>query len=1170
MKKDRVFCLKIYVNDKTYRFSTDKISIPEQISGSPVEVNYLPYIISLSINESSISYDGSWSVPSVNITVWDGFRTIASIFEFNDYEKARAEILYTEDDGTTVVENFAGYVTGVSFEDAKLSFSVRVDDEVNISDLITIFNFDTFQKSQVFSPSTISVTPYFEVNEQTPWSFYAIETRRLITAFSFGPRDQYVRRNIPDWYEEAKWVDDFRGFNVGDPEGDDDINKSVTLVNKSMQIKKYAYNADTDTFTEGYRAVPKVYQIARTDGGYMLATDVCTKKEVYLGFDRSYYPKWSSLVSAGIASESNPYDFSFQYAFNVLSSHEVFAFTSMNNDEDDQDRWRVKFPTWYILTNAEQYGATDAIKFNHRAGTALIYYGRPDEHQNINLSMDNYDYVWVKCNGMKPSDIDSDADITNSKHRFGFIYAGQNGILKNVEERENVAPGDTPDDEIVSDGSDEENPDRYKVKLFHRYEIVAIRKPNDNTGVKTHFYLMLRLHSRGFDPYRHVHAPPRGGAFDIASYEFPDWVKEGDPIKFVNMKWSVEYMDYNLSGLTSDEVLEIQTALLYDGSQGLNRLKNLRVDMIKNISDYVIQSQDSATASRESNDRIINNASGKFALTLSSKTFEEEGLIKERVEFGSRSTQNYRVSFEQRIPTASGVKETPIPIVNQFSRTTALVYPMTYSSSSLGLSTNYMLASDKDIKDSYFYSVADFGRKAALDFFRSNHYRIIHDPIPENSSDIGSGIPIVYGIARRVPMIQAVSNKVIAEKNITAGDDIYLYASHPCNVINPSDIVIELLDSEGKTPEEVLGGDRSQLLDEVVNSIIVSPFPKYLDDHYDIIETAERESDLDGFKTVTEFDGPKRLYNPYYYLVSPITNYGQTMYGVKLRGSDWQSEAGAQDRRYAIRNGVGSSKLYASFSGWTDEYGKYTGGSGSLISHPLDIIRHFNDYYGGTTPYGKAKFNDENINFIKSRTSHYTASVVINEPTTVYELIKSMNQQFGFHSYYKNGAIYFAIIDGNFVNYENPISDSFNLLKGIKQDSIGYKDLYNEVRYNYGKNWLNSKYDYSLVLNSSNNRYCAQAEKLFGGKKQFKVDCNYLNSSGVAGEVANRMARILSCRKSEYSLSVRPMEGIEFEPGMFVPLTCSHLGLDNQPVLILSVKETESVAELKVVHLVDF
>jgi hypothetical protein len=1169
MKKDRIFCLKLSIKDKTYRFSTDKVSVLETISREELEINYLPYLTSISLNESSISYDGSWSVPSVNVTVWDGFRAVASIFELSNYEKAIADVFYINDDGSKV-DVFRGYVTDLSFEETRLSFSVRVDDEMNLSEMITVFSFDTFQKSQIFSPSKISVTPYFEVNEQTPWSLVGHESRRLITDFAFGPFNQpvvniigmsenggIVSTSIPDWIlDEAPWVE-YYAF------GDD--GQSVQTINKSMEQKYYIYNPLDDTFSIGTREEAKIPVASRERSGYMLATDVCTQKEVNIGFDRRYFPRWSCLqgdVNYLPIANSNPESFSYQYAFNVLSTHEVFAYKKMDNVEDDEERWRVKFYTLEELVGTETYGVPDAIKFRHEKGTALIYYGRPpgeDEDMGPNLRNSNYDYVWVKCDGMRPFDISSSLDIISSRNRFGFIYAGQNGLLKSTE----------VDGDETGQGGEEENPERYKVKLFHRYEIVEFHKPNDQTGVKTHFYLKLKLHNRGFEPYRHVHAPPRSGTFDIANYEFPHWIKRGDPIKLVNMKWVVEYMDYNISGLTADEVLEIQTLIEYGGTDGDDLLKSLRVDMIKNISDYLIDSG-APGSDKESNDRLVNNASGKFAVAISSKTFAEDGLVRERIEFDTHSIQNYRFSLDKEIPTVSGMKKTPLPIVNQLSMVTALVYPMTYSSSTPRPSMNYMQASNKDVQDNYYYSENDFGMAAAIDFFKSNHYRIMHDPVPENSSDLGSGLPVVYGSVKRAPMTQVISNKALAGSDVTAGDDTYIYASHPCNIVNASDIVVELLDSEGRTPEESFVDGTSQLTDDIASSIIVSPFPKYLDDHHEVVQTAERETDLDGFKTSTSFDGPKRLYSPYYYLVSPITNWGRPMYGVKLRGAEWSYEAGTLDRRYAIRNGVGSSTLYASFSGWVDESGEYTGQSGTVISHPLDVLRHFNDHYAGLTSHGKAKFDENNIAAVKSRTPHHRVSAVIKEPVTVYNFIKSINQEFGIHSYYKNGTIYFTIVDGSFVNYDCPVSESLNLLKGVKEESIGYKDIYNEIQYEYGKNWLSDRYDHRVTLNASNNKYCARAEKVFGGKKQFKVGCNYQRSSGVASEVANRMARILSCKKNQYSLSVKPIKGIVFEPGMFVPLTCSYLGLENQPVMILSVKETETITELKVVHLVDF
>jgi hypothetical protein len=409
-------------------------------------------------------------------------------------------------------------------------------------------------------------------------------------------------------------------------------------------------------------------------------------------------------------------------------------------------------------------------------------------------------------------------------------------------------------------------------------------------------------------------------------------------------------------------------------------------------------------------------------------------------------------------------------------------------------------------------------------------------------------------------MLHAVSKKIIFGQNVSSGDDFYVYASHQCNVSSEFDITLELLDEKGNTPREFLGD--SKYLDP--SNIIESPFPNAIEDHYYILSSFEFDSDSKGFvETQTDFIGPDKIYNPYHKLQNLNTSTSEKMYGIKLRGSEYRAEAGTLDRRFPIRNGVGSSKIYASFGGWKDDSGEYTGNPGSLITHPLDIIRHFNDFYGNF-PNNQDMLDVVNLNFIKSKTPHHRASVFIRESMSLHSLIKKINQQFGYHAYFKNGRVYFAILDFESVDSSKPIAEGYNLLSGAKQNFTGYKDSYSEVYYKYNKNYVSDNFENFLVLNKNNNSYCASASESGGSKGKLDIDADYVYSSSIANEVASRIAKISSSKKAEYSISVRPVDGVSFNPGDYVPMTCSFLGMDNTPVLVMSVRQSKDVVEMNV------
>lgn len=1095
MANNRIFCIKVTVKDKSYRFSTDKIAVQETDGGQTLEIDYVPYITNIGLTESSISYSGSWSVPSVSVSIWDGFRNIISIFE-RSKEAITAEIFYI-DSFNNRIDILRGYATDFSFEGAIIQFSVRSEDSEDYENLLTIFETSTFQTQQIFTPLEVNVGSLYEINDGTPWTFEALNTRRCRLRYNVSPSSS-----------------------------------SSNLEEANETYQEWIYDSAEDEFVKGG---PAIYRFPQ-EPGYAIISDVCTASEIPIGI-----------------STPDPIDISNRIS--PLSSCEIVKYSSITFDSSD-NRLRINFDTGAPIE--------ERLKYRHLKGSAIAFYSgeNPWFYETFYHSTDplSYDYVYVRADGFIPS------DINDPSVRYGFIYAGQKGSVETYkyEDIESIT-GITIAGSGVESGtryterllvSLEEN--RFNLNLFHRYEIVEVLEPDDSA--LQHVYLKLKLHNRGFGRYRHPFAPPRGGAFDLGCYEFPDWVVKGDPIKFVNHQWLVRFIDYSFTGLSESEKASL-ISLVYDPSY-LNRLKGNRVDMLRNFSELVVNISNQMSGSGDEqkfNDKLVNNASGKFGVIEQSSMYVknyESGNgyeIRERISFNTANNDNYSVSPSQTLTIVS-------PSSSEFI--TAIEYPYVSLKPQMEeeTATNYLKTSSLDFQADPRYEPETLGQDLAKLYFRNNTYRTIHNPVPQDSKDLGNPFPICYGPIKRAPLIHAVSKRIVFGQNVTSGDDFFIYASHPCNVFNEFDITIELLDENGSTPKDIVGDGK--YLDP--SNIIESPFPAVLNDHYYVENLFEYSEEFQGFVNVSsDFIGPQKIYNPYHKLENMMTSSGQKMYGIRLRGSEYSSEAGQLDRRFPIRNGTGSSTLYASFGGWVDESGEYTGTSGSLIVHPLDIIRHFNDYYG-RHPNNETMFDIDNINAVKAKTPHHRASVYIREEMTLQSLIESMNMQFGYHSYFNNGRIYFTIIDFEKVDYSKPISEGYNLLNNVKQDVLGYKESYSEIAYSYNRNMLNDNFENILRLNRSNNKYCAVASQAGGNKKELKIEAPYVYSSAIALEVATRAAKLLSSNKSEYTFSVRPIDGVNFEPGDYVPMTYSPFEMDHEPVLVLSVKQNNDVVDLKV------
>jgi len=369
-------------------------------------------------------------------------------------------------------------------------------------------------------------------------------------------------------------------------------------------------------------------------------------------------------------------------------------------------------------------------------------------------------------------------------------------------------------------------------------------------------------------------------------------------------------------------------------------------------------------------------------------------------------------------------------------------------------------------------------------------------------------------------------------------------------VYKPSDILVWLFKKGNVAPDRpVSESDYSYL---VADDLIETPFPNSKDGHFEIVPSIQ-EGVSHSMKSVG------KIYYPYHKIITKKTLDGDTVYGIQLRGDEWDDRVDRYDKRFPIRNGVGSSTLYASYGGYKDQ-------DGQLISHPLDVIEHFIRTYG-RAPYSLEMIDLDNIEAIKAKTRKYQASVFINTDMDISEFIHNITKQFGLFPFLWDGKILFSNIDPDSVDHSKPISEGLNLLEGVKEVSKGYTSLYTEVVVNYRKNYVTNKFDKNVTLNATNNQYCATASQSRSGRKSFTVNADWIHDTSTAKDVALRYARLVSSRRRVYECEVRYIEGISFVPGDVVPLTDLESGIDNEPVVIESVQQFRTKVKLTLLRL---
>jgi hypothetical protein len=1111
------FAIKIETPRYTLRYGTERLEITEQIGGQATLVEYLPYVQSIDSPVASIELQGAPSVPSVKISVWDAFGDINQQLKSFNYESIPVTVYYLKDK-KEIVDTFSGYMTDVSSKGGLTNFTVRVHEDENFNSDTDVFTYKTFQRAQVLTPKNVELYGNWDIVEDTPWEVQAVH----------GPKSRL-----------------FKAANAG--------GTSIEL-----RIKNNTYKPYHPTDTGGITNSPNVF------GGTFVHNRVFslidTEPDSALFYNELYgvgsmppqhYDGHNLAVVSWTVDTKDKPALKDGFILNAVR-RQVIAYKTISLGAENRTILEG-IPTsgpFRIQNRLPEHAVVAPID-------ARYYTGGPLEGRKVKA-----DRIFAGANGLVP------VDTTSPKISYGFIYLGMDAKDVTIEPFSGSGVEDLwmsnevppANESYISNTSQDLK--KAKSKLFHRFDISAIIEV---PGEPNNPIIVLDMHNRPFDktePYRlSLKWAESGAAAILGSYEIPFKLKKGTPIKLVDFKWRVGQADFHVNNVSTEDTDLLITQFYEDeNAYFLDRLKGSRVDMIDNFSNMVNEfSIDGEVDYGEINNNIVNNTTGNFAVAIGSKVTLDGRDFTESV-------------FFSLPPHTEGI----LPIINnadisQVVDFEALIKRPDVSSDFIN---NLVYQSNERPKPifnaSNGFQYPDGGSAGLYDaknYFLSRLYRILIDPVPENPQDLGKYFPIVYGYVEKVPMVHCISKKTIESKDKnSAGDDVYIYSRHPCGVTNPYDIKIYLLDEQGREVDPL--NQNADFLPSVRNEIIQSPFPNVLKDHW---ETGTYQRDwlrVDGVTYDTSYYNLNfigNIYHPYHYNSEFTTVEGNSLYGIKLRGEEWNSEAGILDRRYPIRNGVGSSPLYASFSGWRDMNGEITGRMGEVIEHHADIAAHYIKTYRVQDPsfdsVDQASWQD-----VKSKTPKLFGSLFLNEGLIkISDLLTKINEQFGTMWYNIGSKVFFVRPDLDLVDYSKIISDGINLIEGIEEDSIGYKKSYDQIVYNYRKNWVTGDFDEKIILDKYSNHYCAQASRSKIGRETLTIDADMVNSHAVATEAVAYIAKMRASRQVNYKLSLKYVEGIEFRPGDYVPLTSVVFNLKDFPVLIKSVKKEKDIIVIEAI-----
>ncbi len=1110
------FAVDISIGHLKFRYATTRLNLRDSDvgrCGADIVLPYLPRVVSIDPFSKELSLDGKSPLPSIKLSIHDVTRELTDIFLTRVPEESVAVVRMLDSD-LSEIDRLSGFITDDSWSDGVMTFTVRTDEDIEASDRLKYFSFDSFQYLEILSPVSVGVNVDIQVNESTPWRVFKTNLQRSAIAkqtFTYSaasvlgfneytgytPTGAYKSRafSIYPGLAFIKLATKTNQYDVIVPTMEDidagELNELPGLekILKQQVAAQPLFNNTTEN--------PSVYSYAivgssETNNSEMIAYAYCLKGRLWLeNVDGS--PGFISLTGesaehyylSGIPTEAYP------DPANLIAG-----------GVEAKEEFRDKFK----------------IKSTHPPGEVIA--------QSV-----AFDQIYVDAGNLIPRHID-DPDLS-----VGLLWAGRTVTLEGS----------------LFKGQDTGSSMGRTAMGFSRYYIAeVIEDVYDDvnfTGIIP-FVLRVEIHNRPLSP-RHYYAVDFSSDFPI--FELPAEISMDTKLVTARFDYALSYIDLPLNNIREaayDKVRE----LLVDGKQPpmVNRYRGARIDTINDVADLLqtvsrgqsdspFFSQDNV---QETNDAIINNANEKFAVCAKSEFILVNNEVFERLHLPARGGGVYSYSHldvvaKRGLRRRTGYIADPDIFVDD---TVGDNYISTGPMHTADWSNNITVAPSAVNLEDWSDNTFEFWEDKARNYFTSRRYRIIHDPIPENSSDLGKIFPIVFGRVYRVPLLHVISRKTIKEASSTAGDDLYVYASHACDVKSAMDIRLEWFPEDQGTNDDV-----NSLFDpNMVRDIARSPFPSSLSGHYEI---EEAEGGVIKQKFVGEIN------SPYHKLQSVRTLDGYPVQGIKLRGDEWDIRANRMDKRYAIRNGLGSTPLYGTFSGYTNEDGR-------LVNHPIDVIATFLKIYG-KKPFNESLVDETNFEIIKSQIPLYVASVYIDKPITSSEFIAKMCEEFGLIYFHSNGKLKFNVPDISFVRYDKPISEGLNLIEGMEDKSEGYKDIYTQINYEYKKNWVSDTYDSVVILNAMNNAACAAASKVNGQKKEKSVKADYVRSPYVAREVAGRYARILSGKRRKISCRVRYTEGIVFEPGDIVPVTYSDFSLDGALAIVSKVVIGRLVMELE-------
>jgi hypothetical protein len=922
-----------------------------------------------------------------------------------------------------------------------------------------------------------------------------------------------------------------------------------------------------DITATGYQILP--YRFAQISSSFYINTEVVKYLVAGYGFIEIVGGewRWTSTGHTNTARAQNENRISF--ISGIPNETWTIASATFNGFNDPRSQHIGAFTPpvgWPAISSQLDWGVkrvhgAQAMIQQVNTGVAQFAWDTTLNQAGAPIAFRTFDRMIVRANGFIP-------DPRDIEFAVGFVHTGQTSKRPPDVRNQNISA-------LRSDFPPE-------FKLFNRFAVKELFEATTNidhtgdnlldAGSETTVFLEIDIHNLPLSS-DHVFAITPARA---ALAEIPDLLKSSPkqeqfsslPEAKINLynnledfkAFKFEYFDFRWSAAFFDTYIdnlnEETRRTLIDNPTERNKVKNryrgLLIDMSKDFQGLEAAvsvsfrpsgsnplTQPSTDEVKQQSLAILDNSNGRFAICSGSEIIVSGEEVFERLYFH-----------------VSGPADSPVTI----PQTSAGEVPFVSFQDAKGqykLFTNNMyfkpiIDSAVDLQEPQI-DQRSYQANEARDFFLKNRYRIFHDPVPENSEDLGRFFPICYGWLRRVPLLHVISKKTLLEDQQTAGDDTYIYASHPCHPQIPENMILEYFSSNTEEIPMNSEEDDNQAQRTFYNSIAKSPFPAFEEGHVTI--------EADQFRRQT------LIRTPYHALSQPKSLDGKTYQGIKLRGDEWDSLAGRGDKRFPVRNGLGNSRLYGTFSGYVDREGVITNRTGSVIEHPLDVVVHYIKTYG-RAPYSN---NLDMATIIRSRslTPDYKASVFIDAQIKIQEFMGLIAEQFNYFLTFSDKGFGYIYYDMDSIDLDKPLVEGINIIHEPQETQIPYKDIYSEVLYQYDFNYPADRFDRLVHLTPENNPVMAKTALSLQNKNSKTIEAKYVNDQLTARLVAQDIVRTQGQPRKEYNIKVVNPKRVEYELGRQVPVTFERLGLNKTPCLVVAKKDNEDgTTDLRLLRLI--